>query len=105
VVSSLVVQRTQEIGVRMALGAQAGDVLKLVLGEGFRVVALGAALGIAGGIALNRVLTSLLFGVSATNPTTYLEVAAAMIGIAFLACCLPAARAIRVNPMVALRYE
>ncbi len=105
VLSSLVSQRTQEIGVRMALGAQSRDVLGLVLGEGFRLVALGVLLGIAGGFALNRFLASLLFGVSASNPITYLEVAALMIGIALAACYFPAARAMRVNPMVALRYE
>jgi putative ABC transport system permease protein len=105
VLSSLVVQRTQEIGVRMALGAQRRDVLSLVLGEGFRLVALGLAIGIIGGAALNRFLASLLFGANATNPMTYLKVAVVMIGVAFAACYFPAARATRIRPMVALRYE
>ena len=105
VLSSLVSQRTQEIGIRMALGAQTGDVLGMVLGEGFRMVALGVIIGVAGGIALSRYLSSLFFGVSPASPATYVEVALLMIGIALVACLLPAWRAIRVNPMIALRYE
>ncbi len=105
VLASLVGQRTQEIGIRMALGAQSKDVLRMVLGEGFRMVLLGIAIGIAAGIALSRYLASLFFGVSPANPATYLQVAFLMIGIALIACLLPAWRAIRVNPMVALRYE
>ena len=105
VLSSLVVQRTQEIGVRMALGAQRRDVLRLVLGEGFQLVALGLAIGMIGGAALNRFLASLLFGVNATNPVTYLEVAVLMMGVALAACYFPAVRAARIRPMVALRYE
>jgi putative ABC transport system permease protein len=105
VLSSLVSQRTQEIGIRMALGAQTKDVLGMVLGEGFRMVVLGVTIGVAGGIALSRYLSSLFFGVSPANPATYVEVALFMLGIALVACLLPAWRAIRVNPMVALRYE
>jgi len=105
VLSSLVSQRTHEIGIRMALGAQTKDVLGLVLGEGFRMVMLGIVIGVAAGVALSRYLSSLFFGVSPANPSTYLEVALLMIGIALVACLLPAWRAIRVNPMVALRYE
>jgi len=105
VLASLVNQRTQEIGIRMALGAQKKDVLGLVLSEGFRMVVLGVIIGVAGGIALSRYLSSLFFGVSPANPTTYVEVALLMIGLALVACLLPAWRAIRVNPMVALRYE
>jgi putative ABC transport system permease protein len=105
VLASLVNQRTQEIGIRMALGAQKNDVLRMVLGEGFRMVALGVIIGVAGGIALSRYLSSLFFGVSAANPATYIEVALLMIVIALVACLLPAWRAIRVNPMTALRYE
>ena len=89
----------------MALGAQTNDVLRMVLGEGFRMVALGAIIGLAGGIALSRYLSSLFFGVSAANPATYIEVALLMIVIALIACLLPAWRAVRVNPMTALRYE
>ena len=105
VLSSLVSQRTQEIGIRMALGAQTKDVLGMVLGEGFRMVVLGVIIGVAGGVALSRYLSSLFFGVSPASPATYVEVALLMIGIALVACLLPAWRAIRVNPMVALRYE
>jgi putative ABC transport system permease protein len=105
VLASLVSQRTQEIGIRMALGAQARDVLGLVFGEGFRMVTLGVVIGVAAGVALSRYLASLFFGVSPANPGTYFQVALLMMGIALLACLLPAWRAIRVNPMVALRYE
>jgi ABC-type antimicrobial peptide transport system permease subunit len=105
VLASLVSQRTQEIGIRMALGAQSKDVVRLVVGEGLRLVLLGVAVGIGGGIALSRYLGSLFFGVSPGNPATYLEVALLMIAIALVACLLPALRAIRLNPMVALRYE
>ena len=105
VLSSLVSQRTQEIGIRMALGAQTKDVLRMVLSEGFRMVVLGVIIGVAGGVALSRYLSSLFFGVSPASPVTYVEVALLMIGIALVACLLPAWRAARVNPMVALRYE
>lgn len=105
VLSSLVSQRTQEIGIRMALGAQTKDVLSMVLGEGFRMVAVGVVIGVAAGVALSRYLASLFFGVTPASPGTYLQVALLMMGIALVACLLPAWRAIRVNPMVALRYE
>ena len=105
VLTSLVGQRTQEIGIRMALGAQSKDVLRMVVGEGVRLVLLGVAIGVGAGIGLSRYLASLFFGVSPTSPVTYLEVALLMIVIALIACLLPALRAIRVNPMTALRYE
>jgi putative ABC transport system permease protein len=105
VLASLVGQRTQEIGIRMALGAQSKDVLRMVIGEGVRLVLLGIVIGVGAGIALSRYLASLFFGVNPANPLTYFEVAALMIVIALIACLLPALRAIRVNPMVALRYE
>lgn len=105
VLASLVSQRTQEIGIRMALGAQSKDVLRMVVGEGVRLVLLGVVIGIAAGIALSKYLASLFFGVSPANPATYLEVALLMIAIALVACLLPALRAIRLKPMVALRYE
>jgi putative ABC transport system permease protein len=105
VLSSLVSQRTQEIGIRMALGAQMRDVLAMILSEGFLLVAVGVAIGVTGGIALSRYLSSLFFGVSPASPATYLEVSLLMLGIALIACFLPAARAARVNPMTALRYE
>jgi len=105
VLASLVSQRTQEIGIRMALGAQPRDVLRMVVGEGVRLVLLGVAIGVGAGVALSRYLASLFFGVSPANPATYLEVALLMIAIALIACLLPALRAVRVNPMTALRYE
>lgn len=105
VLASLVAQRTQEIGIRMALGAQTGDVLRMVLVEGFRMVIFGVLIGVGAGIALSRYLASLFFGVSPANPATYLEVAAGMAVVALVACLLPAWRAARVNPMTALRYE
>lgn len=105
VLSSLVTQRTQEIGIRMALGAQMRDVLGMILSEGFRLVALGVVIGVAAGVALSRYLSSLFFAVNPTSPATYVEVSLLMLVIALVACYLPAARAARVNPMVALRYE
>jgi putative ABC transport system permease protein len=77
----------------------------MVLSEGFRLVALGVVIGVAGGVALIRYLSSVFFAVSPTNPLTYVEVSLLMLGIALIACYLPAARAARVNPMTALRYE
>jgi predicted permease len=105
VLASLVGQRTQEIGIRMALGAQSGDVLRMVVAEGFRMVMLGVAIGVGAGIALGRYLASLSFGVSPANLATYLQVALLMMSVALVACLLPAWRAVRVNPMTALRYE
>lgn len=105
VLSSLVSQRTQEIGIRMALGAQKRDVLGLVLSEGLRLAALGVIIGVAAGIALSRYLASLFFGVSPAHPATYVQVALLMIAIALVASLLPAWRAVLVTPMVALRYE
>jgi putative ABC transport system permease protein len=105
VLASLVSQRTQEIGIRMALGAQSKDVVRMVVAEGVRLVLLGVVIGIGAGIALSKYLASLFFGVSPANPATYLEVAFLMIAIALVASLLPALRAIRLKPMVALRYE
>jgi putative ABC transport system permease protein len=89
----------------MALGAQSKDVLRMVVGEGFRMVLFGVVIGVGAGIAFSRSLSSLFFGVSPANPATYFQVAFLMLGVALVACLLPAWRAIRVNPMVALRYE
>jgi putative ABC transport system permease protein len=105
VLAALVNQRTQEIGIRMALGAQSSDVLGLVVREGSQMIFIGIAIGIAAGVALIRYLSSLFFGVSPANAATYFEVGLIMLGIAALACVLPAWRALRVNPLVALRYE
>jgi putative ABC transport system permease protein len=105
VVSCLVGQRTHEIGIRMALGAQPRDILRGVLGEGGKMAAAGIGLGIAGSYALTRLMSSMLFGVSATDPLTFIGVIAILVGVALIACWIPARRAMKVDPMVALRHE
>jgi putative ABC transport system permease protein len=105
VLSFLVSNRTREIGIRMALGAQRPDVLRSVLKEGGRTSLWGIALGMAAALALMRVLSSELYSVSATDPLTFGAVAIIVAVIALLACYIPANRAMRVDPMVALRYE
>jgi predicted permease len=104
-VSYEVARRTREIGIRAALGADKRDVLWLVLGQGMRLALSGAVLGIALALGLMRYAKSLLFGVSAADPTTFAAVTALLIGVTLLACYVPARRATRVDPMVALRYE
>ncbi|MGB6690069.1 MAG: FtsX-like permease family protein, partial [Terracidiphilus sp.] len=98
-------QRTREIGVRMALGAQRGNVLRLIVGEGMKVALIGVAIGLAGGFALGRFLSSLVFGITVRDPLTFAAVAVVLSGVALAACVLPAHRASRVDPMEALRYE
>jgi len=105
VVSYSVNQRTQEMGIRIAVGAERGDVLRLVLGQGARAALLGIAAGIAAALVLTRLMASLLFGVSATDPLTFLEVATLLTLVALSASYIPARRAMRVDPMVALRHE
>jgi len=98
-------RRTREIGVRVALGAATGDVLKMILGQGLRTVFIGVAIGITGSLVLTRTVESMLFGVTATDPLTFGGVTLLVVGAALMACYIPARRATKVDPMVALRYE
>jgi putative ABC transport system permease protein len=105
VMSYSVAQRTNEIGIRMALGAQTRDVLRMIVAQGFKMVLLGLAVGLVGAFALMRLIGSLLFGVTTKDPLTFIIVAALLAFVALLACYLPARRATHIDPLVALRYE
>ena len=105
VMAWMVSQRTREIGIRMALGAQTRDVFQLIGGEGFVLVLAGIGMGLAGALALTRLMSSLLFGVSPTDAATFAAVPAVLGAVALLACYLPARRAARVDPTVALRCD
>jgi predicted permease len=105
VIAYMVSQRTHEIGVRMALGARRSDVMRMVMSQGLRLTAIGLALGLAAACAASRLLSPLLYGIGANDPATMTEVAAGLAAIAITACYLPARKAMRVDPSVALRYE
>jgi len=105
VISYLVARRTQEIGIRMALGADRLDVVRLVLGSGMKLAALGVAIGLVGALALTRLMANMLYGVSPTDPLTFLAISALLLLVALTACYIPARRAMRVDPVIALRYD
>jgi hypothetical protein len=105
VISYTVSQRRREIGIRLALGAQSGDVVSMVLRQGAKLALLGVCIGVVAALALARLMTSLLFGVTAHDPLTFAAVAALLISVALFACYIPSRRAMKVDPIVALRYE
>ncbi|MFZ3329283.1 MAG: FtsX-like permease family protein, partial [Candidatus Acidiferrales bacterium] len=105
VISYVVGQRTHEIGIRMALGAQRGDVLRLMLSEGMKMALIGVAIGATVALGLTHLMSKMLFRVSATDPVTFASVAIVLSAVALAACYIPARRAMRVHPIVALRYE
>jgi ABC-type antimicrobial peptide transport system permease subunit len=104
-ISFMTAQRSYEIGIRMAFGASEGDVLKLIIGQGMALTLAGVAIGFLASLALTRLMQKLLFGISPTDPITFVVIAVVLCAIPLLACYIPARRATKVDPMVALRYE
>jgi putative ABC transport system permease protein len=105
VISYLVERRTQELGIRIALGAQSWSVLRLVLRDGLRMALAGVGVGLLAALVLTRLLAKMVYGVSTTDPATFIAISGGLILVALLACYLPARRATKVDPLVALRHE